>query len=764
MKILVAVITCAQEHYRLRAKAQRDTWAANPPEGVHVQWFVGGEHFQNEVRLPVPTDDYGSLPAKTKALCEYAIERDYDFVVKVDDDVYLDLERLKASVPTGHDYAGRVRLPSNGLPAPYCSGFCYWLSRKAMQLVVNSKDRFQTLAEDVITGNVLLRAGIHPKDDPRINIVMSKRNARTGHEGPRAGNDVIAACEFDPPGMYLTHQERLHLPSKQGFMKLPTGTPFDQIDVLMKTFLRDGLMMRCVNAIEKNMPGARIIVVDDGKHNREKRTFYAEMQLRGHVVRLLPFDAGYGAKMNEGGKLLERPYVLRIADDFNFDSAAAAGVLKLLTVHQALPDLYIASGRVNDQPYECNVTFSGSPGEMDVTLTKVDPLVTNTLLAGPMVREAIKYTTCDLTVNYSLIKSAFFKGFKWDERYKIGGDHFDLYGHSLMEGKQVVYVHGVNVNTFDALPGDIDRTYDFYRGRARLALPWTFERHGWRSFTNFDGRVDTRESVAAWAEAYDQDPPSSDPVQRRSKQVNVEKNRAYQKHLIKNRDADRAAHFGVPHVNGAPAATAPISQPGPVGKYFIHNAYLHRQSVPHFDDTKTADEWQREVYELAQEWFYSQGCESVLDIGCGNGTKLLRHFSDVSMTGTEVEPTLSWLQKQYPQYSWVEAGKTQASYDMVICSDVIEHVQDPDALLLEILRHKPRVVVLSTPARELIPGAALGPPRNKHHVREWTSEEFMKYVSGLMCNQAMVSWPMNMAAHFISNEEQCTQCMVLVRV
>lgn len=51
----------------------------------------------------------------------------------------------------------------------------------------------------------------------------------------------------------------------------------------------------------------------------------------------------------------------------------------------------------------------------------------------------------------------------------------------------------------------------------------------------------------------------------------------------------------------------------------------------------------------------------------------------------------------------------------------------------------------------LIPGGMIGPPRNKHHVREWTMPEFAKYLS----SRATI------LRHFISNKSQWTQCAVL---
>jgi hypothetical protein len=63
---------------------------------------------------------------------------------------------------------------------------------------------------------------------------------------------------------------------------------------------------------------------------------------------------------------------------------------------------------------------------------------------------------------------------------------------------------------------------------------------------------------------------------------------------------------------------------------------------------------------------------------------------------------------------------------VLVCSDVIEHLRSPDTLLgtLRVALERATALVLSTPERELWHGIrSLDPPRNPHHVREWTIRE-----------------------------------------
>jgi 2-polyprenyl-3-methyl-5-hydroxy-6-metoxy-1,4-benzoquinol methylase len=69
-------------------------------------------------------------------------------------------------------------------------------------------------------------------------------------------------------------------------------------------------------------------------------------------------------------------------------------------------------------------------------------------------------------------------------------------------------------------------------------------------------------------------------------------------------------------------------------------------------------------------------------------------------------------------------------FAMVIASDVIEHLPNPDRLLDKILRSGCKVAIVSTPERVAMYGFDHdGPPRNLRHVREWTLLEFRAFLT-----------------------------------
>jgi len=715
MKILIAVITCHK--YRSRADAQRKTWVPHV-KGMDVRFFLGGGEAMSddEVILPCP-DDYRNLPLKCRLMFQWALQQGYDYVFKTDDDVLIAPSRLLEAVPVGMNYVGRLRGAARGFPAPYCSGMGYWLSRRAMEERVNGAD-VDDFNEDLTTGNILLKAGIEGAHDHRYVVAKSDNSAVNGREGPRNGNDVIASCEYTPDAMLAAWKEYLELPSKEGGVMVPRGTPFDQIDVMVKTFLRDGFMMRCTKGIERFLPGARIVLVDDGWESKEKITYYAELRKRGHVVINAPFDTGYGAKNNIAQRHVERPYVLRIADDFDMGSDnAASGVLRLLDVLQSDRLVGIASGRVNNQPYEGDVTWSVRPdGLKDMVATRLEPKMLST-------HKGTRYAYCFYTVNYSLIRKELLVPFRWDEEFKIGGDHLDLYLHAHQNDWSVAWVEGVNVNALTHFPGATHKEYPLYRSRARLALPHTFRRHGWASWTDLNGQKDTLESVSEWVRANRLKGMIGTPANGKIK-LKLKDRKALKRELLRDRQSSS-------------------------GEYLFHikAGYKHRSSVPHFDATAIKEEvWQQEVYELAQKYRNSMGLNSVIDIGCGDGGKLLEMFPGA--TGLEVEPTLSWLRANRPEGNWVSSVDRQ--YDLVVCADVIEHIVDPDEMIETIKTARPKIIVISTPERSLIPGAENGPPPNKHHVREWTLREFNNYLRDHF----------DVIEHYVCNAEQWTQVAV----
>lgn len=201
-------------------------------------------------------------------------------------------------------------------------------------------------------------------------------------------------------------------------------------------------------------------------------------------------------------------------------------------------------------------------------------------------------------------------------------------------------------------------------------------------------------------------------------------------------------------------------------KYCIKKLYWQRNKYCHHDDTKFKDEWQLEVYLYALGLMKKFNLQSVIDIGCGSGYKLITYLGDYETIGIELPENVAWLQEKYPQRNWQVAEFSWGgnfSADLIICADVIEHLVDPEELLEFINNIKNwQYCVISTPCRTLrfltwkdvvrMRWVRLlwGPPGQRAHIREWSLKEFNRYISQYF----------NVVEHKITNVAQRTQMVV----
>jgi len=189
--------------------------------------------------------------------------------------------------------------------------------------------------------------------------------------------------------------------------------------------------------------------------------------------------------------------------------------------------------------------------------------------------------------------------------------------------------------------------------------------------------------------------------------------------------------------------------------YEIKAAYYHRRHPKYCDATSRKDEYQKEVYEYALKFSEEKQLKTVLDYGCGSAYKLLKYFKNYEFAGVDIEPTLSWLRKNYPENKWLspdELIKNKRNFEFIICADVIEHISDPNQLIDYLKKLDSKFMVISTPDRDLTDNkySQIGPPLNLAHCREWSFEEFENYISKNF----------RILDHRIINKEQRTQLIL----
>ena len=171
----------------------------------------------------------------------------------------------------------------------------------------------------------------------------------------------------------------------------------------------------------------------------------------------------------------------------------------------------------------------------------------------------------------------------------------------------------------------------------------------------------------------------------------------------------------------------------PLQHFSIKAGYHDADRAESFDDRQNMDEWQLSVYETALSVLKEINGKTIIDVGCGSAYKLMHLFGSYETIGVELKETCDWLDKKYPGKKWMPfevAKKSQLKADLIICSDVIEHLKNPDELMEFLKGISCSCLVMSTPERDLVRGNRdFGPPENPSHYREWNETEFYHYVS-----------------------------------
>jgi hypothetical protein len=184
MRRLIAIVSCHSYAYpkqdeggghrsgenKDRASAIRRTWYGNwlrYKNVVDLKFFYGRGADRcpdaDEVFLDCG-DDYYSLPEKVQKTFEWCLANGYDQVLKCDDDVFVFVDRLVSDF-RNDDYRGFEVEAAIG---KYASGTAYWISHRAMEIIVGTKWNPTDWAEDKFVGKALSEKGIPVIHDPRF--------------------------------------------------------------------------------------------------------------------------------------------------------------------------------------------------------------------------------------------------------------------------------------------------------------------------------------------------------------------------------------------------------------------------------------------------------------------------------------------------------------------------------------------------------------------------------------------------------------------
>lgn len=136
--------------------------------------------------------------------------------------------------------------------------------------------------------------------------------------------------------------------------------------------------------------------------------------------------------------------------------------------------------------------------------------------------------------------------------------------------------------------------------------------------------------------------------------------------------------------------------------------------------------------------------DSILDAGCGEGFTLNRLKEagiGKKLDGFDfLDRAIKIGKKQYPYLNLKQGDiyhiKAPANtYDVVICSEVLEHLERPEDALRELVRVSKKYVVLSVPNEPLFMFGNLLRGKNVkrfgndiEHIQHWSNQAFKKFV------------------------------------
>jgi hypothetical protein len=208
MNLLVAIKSC--QKYGARRQSQLDTWLPQL-DWAEYRFLIGGPHVPGKEvpdSLMCDCDDsFQNIAPKIVAACGYGLQSNVEAMLVCDDDTYARPDRLLktylADIRGKLDCVGFLRTSgvdyNNGIPYP--QGSAYWLSKRAMEYVVCSREMKPGVIDDGAVGRAL---------DGKVLLSHDRRYEVgpyvTFETAPHPKNETITAHKALPDVMYQLHR------------------------------------------------------------------------------------------------------------------------------------------------------------------------------------------------------------------------------------------------------------------------------------------------------------------------------------------------------------------------------------------------------------------------------------------------------------------------------------------------------------------------------------------------------------------------------
>ena len=149
------------------------------------------------------------------------------------------------------------------------------------------------------------------------------------------------------------------------------------------------------------------------------------------------------------------------------------------------------------------------------------------------------------------------------------------------------------------------------------------------------------------------------------------------------------------------------------------------------------------VLQAIYDLLATTGATSILDAGCGEGFVtgyLAARDSTLSLTGVDLnQAAIDYAARRFGKHARFQTGSvyklpfSDKSFDLVLCSEVLEHLSDPNFAVRELKRVAQSYVLVTVPREPLFKwtndlSRALGFSMDPGHVNFWTVTSFRKYI------------------------------------
>lgn len=138
--------------------------------------------------------------------------------------------------------------------------------------------------------------------------------------------------------------------------------------------------------------------------------------------------------------------------------------------------------------------------------------------------------------------------------------------------------------------------------------------------------------------------------------------------------------------------------------------------------------YQVPVYQAVRNCILQNGCNSVLDIGCGNPQKLRAYVYPFvnHIVGIDLREIIHQIKVDFGTWLSCDLEKDkpdlEEKFDIILIADVIEHIKNIENVFDTVKRHahEGTFILFSTPER------VRENPANVYHVKEYTKDEFVE--------------------------------------